>query len=124
MDDRDDLLCTTCGHVGVPKQHTPGSMLIELVAWCAFLVPGLLYSLWRHSARVPVCRKCGGRTLLPLDAPMARRFVTTNQLTVPGAAEPGTMPLPRRPSPAAYAAGGGLGRLVGRALRATRRPTD
>lgn len=69
------MACKVCEHVGEPKSHTRGSFLIELVLWLAFLVPGLVYSLWRLSSRRPVCRACGSSDLVPLDTPAGRRIV-------------------------------------------------
>ena len=54
-------ICTHCRGVGNPTTTTPGSILIELVLWCLFLLPGLIYSIWRISERRRnVCRMCGG----------------------------------------------------------------
>lgn len=39
------MVCTTCGHHGPTRQHTRGSIFIELVLWLLFIVPGLIYSL-------------------------------------------------------------------------------
>lgn len=66
------MFCTACGHAGVPESNTPGSLLIEIVLWCFFLVPGLVYSLWRHAKRHPACAKCGSAALIPPDSPVAR----------------------------------------------------
>ena len=70
---RIELACVTCGHVGPPKRQTPGSFLIELVLWCALIVPGLIYSLWRLSARKNVCAVCGGVALVPPESPKGRQ---------------------------------------------------
>jgi hypothetical protein len=43
------MICQDCGAQGTPKSHTRGSILIELVLWLLFIIPGLLYSLWRLS---------------------------------------------------------------------------
>jgi hypothetical protein len=102
----------TCGRVAAPVQHTPGSLAIEVVLWLCFLVPGLVYSLWRHSARHDVCASCGGASLLPPDAPVAQGFLAKHGITV--AAPAGSA---RRPSVAAYGAGAALGGLVGRLMR-------
>ena len=66
------LFCKECGHAGVPVSATPGSIWIELVLWCFFLIPGLVYSLWRHHKRHPACAMCGSAALIPPDSPMAR----------------------------------------------------
>lgn len=69
------MVCATCGHHGPTRQRTRGSMAIELVLWLAFILPGLLYSLWRLSTRRQVCAACGAETLIPPDSPMARRLL-------------------------------------------------
>lgn len=63
--------CATCGHEGKGKTHTRGSLLIEIVLWLCFLVPGLIYSLWRHASRHKVCASCGAAALVPLSSPVA-----------------------------------------------------
>ena len=68
-------ICTHCGHAGKPKTHTKGSLLIEIVLWLSFLVPGLIYSLWRLTTRQKVCRKCGTPNLVPTDTPRGRKLL-------------------------------------------------
>ena len=65
-------ICATCGTTGVPKTVTPGSILIEIILWLFFLVPGLIYSIWRHTKRHQACPACGGTSLLPPESPAAR----------------------------------------------------
>lgn len=76
------LVCTACGTKGVPRRTTPGSFLIELFLWCCFLVPGLIYSLWRLSSRKAVCSACGGAQLVPPDSPVGRRLMAGLGLVV------------------------------------------
>lgn len=59
------MVCTSCGHCGAPKLQTRGSMAIEVVLWLCFLVPGLIYSLWRLSPRRKVCQACEAPSLVP-----------------------------------------------------------
>lgn len=66
------MFCAACGHAGAPEANTPGSIWIEVVLWCFFLIPGLVYSIWRHSKRHPACAKCGAASLIPTDSPVAR----------------------------------------------------
>lgn len=63
--------CMTCGHEGGTESRTSGNLLIEIILWLCFLVPGLIYSIWRISSRRPVCASCGAATLVPPDSPMA-----------------------------------------------------
>lgn len=65
-------LCLKCGTVGTTKRFMKGSILIELFLWFLFIVPGLIYSIWRHSSVYQGCRKCGSSEVIPLDSPRAR----------------------------------------------------
>ena len=65
------MFCTTCGHEGPDRMQTRGSMGIEILLWLLFIVPGLIYSLWRLTTRRPVCQSCGGASLVPPGSPVA-----------------------------------------------------
>lgn len=67
-----ERLCLTCHAIGTPKTQTRGSIWIEIVLWLCFLVPGLVYSIWRLTTRQKVCRTCGSPTLVPVDSPAAK----------------------------------------------------
>lgn len=69
------MVCTVCGHVGETKVHTKGSIAIEIVLWLCFLIPGLIYSIWRHSTRGPACASCGSASLIPADSPRGRKVI-------------------------------------------------
>jgi len=66
------LVCTACGHFGEPKEVTKGSGLIEIILWFFFIVPGIIYSIWRRSNKPKVCRVCGSTALIPSTSPMAQ----------------------------------------------------
>lgn len=68
-------VCTRCGHSGPPKVRTRGSFAIELVLWLLFIVPGLIYSLWRLSSRQQVCESCGAADLVAPDSPVGQRLL-------------------------------------------------
>lgn len=60
--------CKLCGFKGKTKTKTKGSFLIELILWIFFILPGVLYSLWRLTTREKVCSHCGHSThLVPVD---------------------------------------------------------
>jgi hypothetical protein len=71
--------CQTCGTIARPKRHTKGSFIIEVFLWLMFIVPGLLYSLWRLTTKSWVCPKCGSSDIIPLDSPKARAALATAQ---------------------------------------------
>jgi hypothetical protein len=77
------LVCTTCGHHGPSKSRVRGSFLIEIVLWLCFIVPGLVYSLWRLSTRGHVCAACGATTLVPADSPVGRKLLDAQEAPRP-----------------------------------------
>jgi hypothetical protein len=68
------VICTRCGHQGNPTSETPGSFILEVFLWLMFIVPGVIYSLWRLSKRRKVCRSCGSPELVPLDSPRGKQL--------------------------------------------------
>lgn len=66
------MYCTSCGTTGRGKLKTRGALLIEIILWLCFLVPGLIYSIWRQGSKHKVCRACGAASLVPLSSPVAR----------------------------------------------------
>jgi hypothetical protein len=70
------MLCTLCGTTAKPVTRTQGALLIELILWLCMIVPGLIYSIWRHTTRAPVCPKCGSADIIPLDSPRAKKLMT------------------------------------------------
>ena len=75
--------CMTCGTDAEPKTQTRGSIVIEIVLWLLFIVPGLIYSIWRLSSRRPVCPACGSTAIVPYDAPAAVSHRATLQQPAP-----------------------------------------
>lgn len=73
-----ELICTRCYAVGQTKTKAEGSILIELVLWLCFIIPGLLYSLWRDSARKKVCSQCGCKDLVPVESPRGKMLIKEN----------------------------------------------
>lgn len=105
-----EVVCTSCGYVGEPIAITKGSIWIEVVLWLCFLVPGLIYSIWRLSTRYDGCPSCGQTTIIPVDSPMAKKFLREN---FPEQAVKAIRP----PSKTAQQIGRTLGHLVGRLLK-------
>jgi len=69
-----ELICSNCGHLGDEKQVTKGSLGIEILLWLCFLIPGLIYSLWRLSSRYSACAHCKAPNLVPVDSPRGRQL--------------------------------------------------
>jgi hypothetical protein len=69
------VICSACGTRGESKTHTRGSFAIELILWLCFIIPGLIYSVWRLTSRRKVCRACGSSDLVPVNSPRGRKLV-------------------------------------------------
>jgi hypothetical protein len=81
-------LCAVCGTVGDTKRNMKGSILTELFLWLFFLLPGLIYSIWRHTTVTQVCRNCGSSAVIPLDSPVARQALAGRSPTVGQVVQP------------------------------------
>jgi rRNA maturation protein Nop10 len=69
------LLCTQCGaETSAPLKVPPGSPWVALALAVPFVVPGVIYSIWRYTMRRTVCPTCGHAALIPADAPLARSW--------------------------------------------------
>lgn len=73
------MFCQSCGAQGEPKKFTPGSIAIEIVLWLFFIIPGLIYSIWRLTARYSGCSSCGSKNIIPITSPMAQQFLRGQQ---------------------------------------------
>jgi predicted RNA-binding Zn-ribbon protein involved in translation (DUF1610 family) len=77
------MVCTTCGEHGQPIVKAPGSFGMEVLLWLLFIVPGVLYSIWRLAKRGHVCPSCGASTLVPPTSPVGQRFIKPAQESRP-----------------------------------------
>jgi len=69
-----EFICPSCGYIGKPKTVVRGSFLMEVVLWLFFLVPGLIYSIWRLTGKEKVCPSCGQKGMIPLDSPRGQKL--------------------------------------------------
>lgn len=68
-------VCKDCGFTGKVIKTAKGSLLIEMVLWLCFLVPGVIYTLWRFSNRVYHCPSCHGQSLIPINSPVGIKLL-------------------------------------------------
>ena len=43
------IICPACHYVGESKAIAKGSRKVEITLWCCFVLPGMLYTMWRQS---------------------------------------------------------------------------
>ncbi len=68
------MICSQCGHEGRQKQYIKGSLITEIILWLLFLLPGLIYSIWRHASKVKACPKCRG-AMIDTSSPVGQQMV-------------------------------------------------
>lgn len=71
-----DYVCTQCGEQAKPVLITKGSIFIEIILWLCLLIPGLIYSIWRHSTRFRGCPDCRTQTMVKADSPIGKKLLT------------------------------------------------
>jgi len=69
------FICANCGYIGRPKKYTRGSFVIEVFLWLLFLLPGIIYSIWRLTTKVKVCPKCKAPNMIPENTPKGRELM-------------------------------------------------
>jgi hypothetical protein len=69
--------CTACGTTDLPIFRCKGSGLITFLLLLFFLLPGILYAMWRSTTRHAVCPRCGSSAVIPLDSPRAKAALST-----------------------------------------------
>lgn len=69
-----ERICQSCGTTGKTRTETPGSIFIEIILWFCFLVPGMIYTIWRHTKKHQVCPACGSAAVIPADSPAGREL--------------------------------------------------
>ena len=73
------MVCTRCGTIGRPKRYTPGTFGMELLLFLFFIIPGLIYGIWRIAARKDVCAACLSDELVPIGSPAGRAMTSRTQ---------------------------------------------
>ena len=53
---------------------------MECFLWLLFLVPGVIYSIWRIASRYAGCPVCLGKNCIPIGSPVAQSFLERQQL--------------------------------------------
>lgn len=107
-----NYVCTTCGHHGPAEIHTPGNSAITLVLLLFFLLPGIIYIIWRHTSAKPACSACGSLAVIPPSSPIARQLLADASRHPEPAAHPPAAAPTRPPRAAAVS----IGRAIGRAI--------
>lgn len=71
-----NCICPNCGFSGCTKTITKGSFSVELILWLFFLLPGVIYSVWRLASRYEGCPSCGAANLVPVNSPRGKQLLS------------------------------------------------
>lgn len=69
-----EVVCRACGNVSVTRKRLKGSSIIEIILWLFFLVPGIIYSVWRLLNRAYRCKACGSFLMIPTSSPVGKEM--------------------------------------------------
>lgn len=67
-------ICLRC-HSRRAKEGLNGNPALELLLWCLFIIPGLVYTASRKKNRPWVCQECGSHEVIPADSPRGRALI-------------------------------------------------
>jgi hypothetical protein len=67
-------LCTNCLSRIRPTQKARGHAFVAVLLWLTFIVPGIIYSIWRASTSEPRCPLCAAPHPIPLGSPAANKL--------------------------------------------------
>ncbi len=51
-------VCKQCAYTGKSEKFRRGSLKLEIILWCALIIPGIVYTIWRNTKVVHICPKC------------------------------------------------------------------
>jgi hypothetical protein len=74
-----DWYCPVCGTVARPRTVTKGNFGLEFFLWLLFIIPGLIYTLWRISNQSKGCPACKA-IMIPGNSPVAREAMAHRQV--------------------------------------------
>ena len=65
------VYCLDCKSVGVARKKESGARGVEVLLWLLFIIPGVIYTLWRSGTARRACSVCDSTNVIPADSPRA-----------------------------------------------------
>ena len=69
-----NYICTYCGYKGPRMFVVQGSAIVEIILWLCFIIPGVIYSMWRLRTKEKICPSCNQRTMIFLYSPLGQKI--------------------------------------------------
>lgn len=74
------FVCTTCGTMfNRPKIVKPGHWLITVVLVFFYIIPAVIFEVWRTAKERKCCPSCGAATVIPSASTFGQRIVAQRQ---------------------------------------------
>lgn len=70
------MICGDCGTRCEPGTNHRGSLAIEIGLWLCFILPGMIYSIWRLTTRHDCCPACLSANLVSITSPRGQELIT------------------------------------------------
>jgi hypothetical protein len=67
-------ICPVCGYKGKTILKLKGRSSIEVFLWILFIIPGLAYSIWRHTDHTYGCPNCISDKMVPICTPIGQKL--------------------------------------------------
>lgn len=74
------MLCTACGRSSEPEHKLKGHVAITILLLCFYIVPGIIYMVWRRSGIKDNCPICKSENIIPVSSPEAWRIQAQREL--------------------------------------------
>lgn len=92
-------ICAHCGFKGSPVLALGGHIFFEVILWLCYILPGVIYSVWRRARKKEVCPECGHPSMISAYSPRARQMMALANIDHASikTARPKTPPVPPKP---------------------------
>ena len=71
------VICQNCGQAGVAEKTLKGHFLITLILLLCYVLPGIVYMIWRRTGLKNRCAKCHSENLVPEGSAVGRELISS-----------------------------------------------